>query len=47
MRRKNLWKKALAVTLSASMLLGTPADVTFAETNSVVRGGGRRDTGFN
>lgn len=38
MRRKRLWKQALAVTLSATMLLGVPSEVVFAsnETNEEV-----------
>ena len=31
MRRKSLWKQAVAVSLSVTMLLGLPAEVTFAE----------------
>ncbi len=31
MRRKSLWKQTVAVTLSVTMLLGLPAEVTFAE----------------
>lgn len=31
MRRKSLWKQAMAVSLSVTMLLGLPAEVTFAE----------------
>ncbi len=31
MRRKSLWKQTVAVALSVTMLLGLPAEVTFAE----------------
>lgn len=38
MGRKRLWKQALAVTLSATMLLSVPSEAVYAnnETNEVV-----------
>ena len=42
MRSKSLWKQALAVTLSATMLLSVPSEAVYAsnQTNGVVLVGG-------